>query len=160
MKDVDFDAGILSIRGSKFGQSRFLPVHPSTLAVLQDYKEFRDNYLNEHRFNSEYFFTTFRGGSLDPNNVRAKFYVMSQMSGLSAKGASKGPRIHDLRHRYAVETLLRWYRAGENVERKLPILSTYLGHVNVKNTYWYLTACPELMGLAVQLLEKRWEEIQ
>jgi len=160
LQDVDLDAGILSIRGSKFGQSRLVPVHPSTQEALLDYRQFRDNYLNEHAFASEYFFTTYGGGHLDTADVRVKFYMMSRMVGLRAKGSSKGPRIHDLRHRYAVETLLRWYRNGEDVEQKLPLLSTYLGHVKVKDTYWYLTACPELMGMAVKLFEQRWEEAQ
>jgi integrase len=65
--------------------------------------------------------------------------------------------LHDFRHRFAVETLLRWYRAGESVETRLPALSTYLGHCSIQDTYWYLSACPELMGAAVQRLEKRWE---
>ena len=85
---------------------------------------------------------------------------MSRSVGLRNEGHNRGPRIHDLRHRYAVTTLLQWYRDGEDVERKLPLLSTYLGHVKVKDTYWYLTACPELMGQAVRLLEQRWEENQ
>ncbi len=158
LQDVDLDAGVLAIHGSKFGQSRLVPVHPSTQKALSDFRNFRDRYLNEHGFTSEYFFTTYGGGCLDTADVRRNFYAMSHMTGLRAKGSSKGPRIHDLRHRYAVETLLRWYRDGEDVERKLPHLSTYLGHVKVKDTYWYLTACPELMGLAVRLFEQRWEE--
>ena len=68
-----------------------------------------------------------------------------------------GPRLHDFRHRFAVQTPVQWYRAGQDVERRLPLLSTYLGHVHVADTYWYLTACPELMGEAVQRLEARWE---
>jgi integrase/recombinase XerD len=82
---------------------------------------------------------------------------LSRQIGLRDSNSSKGPRLHDFRHRFAVQTLLQWYRAGEDVERRLPILSTYLGHVHVSDTYWYLTACPELMGLAVQRLEQRWE---
>ena len=69
-----------------------------------------------------------------------------------------GPRIHDLRHRFAIQTLIAWYRSGEDVERRLPILSTYLGHVHVADTYWYLSACPQLMGHAVTLLEQHWEQ--
>lgn len=69
-----------------------------------------------------------------------------------------GPRLHDLRHRFAIETLLRWYREGQDVERCLPMLSTYLGHLNIAHTYWYLTACPELMGLAMERLESFWED--
>jgi integrase len=72
------------------------------------------------------------------------------------ESASHGPRLHDFRHRFAVQTLVEWYRGGKDVERRLPVLSTYLGHVHVADTYWYLTACPELMGLAVERLEKRW----
>jgi integrase len=65
--------------------------------------------------------------------------------------------LHDFRHRFAVETLLGWYKSGEDVERRLPVLSTYLGHVQVANTYWYLSGCPELLGQAASRLEKRWE---
>jgi integrase/recombinase XerD len=65
--------------------------------------------------------------------------------------------MRHFRHRFAVGTLIEWYRSGQNVERRLPVLSTYLGHVHVSDTYWYLTACPELMGLAVERLERRWE---
>ena len=71
--------------------------------------------------------------------------------------ASRGPRLHDFRHRFAVETLLRWYRNGEDPKRRLPILSTYLGHAHVTDTYWYLTGTPELLGAAAKRLEKRWE---
>jgi integrase len=70
---------------------------------------------------------------------------------------SRGPRLHDLRHSFAVNTIVRWYRAGEDVERLLPTLSTYLGHTKVRDTYWYLSACPELMGEAANRLEARWE---
>ena len=82
---------------------------------------------------------------------------MSRQIGLRGATASHGPRLHDFRHRFAVQTLLRWYRAGDDVERRLPLLSTYLGHGHVAHTYWYLTACPELLGAAVQRLEARWE---
>ncbi len=158
LKDVDLDTGLLTIHGSKFGQSRLVPVHPSTQAALSAYRKFRDNYLNEHECNSEYFFTTYGGGPVDSADARRTFYTLSQMIGLREKRSRKGPRIHDLRHRFAVTTLLQWYRNDEDVERKLPLLSTYLGHVKVKDTYWYLTASPELMGAAVKLVEQRWEE--
>jgi integrase len=87
------------------------------------------------------------------------FYVLSRQIGLRTAEASHGPRLHDLRHRFAVETLARWYRTGEDVERRLPVLSTYLGHVCVTNTYWYLSNTPELMGAASQRMEKRWRGI-
>jgi integrase len=72
-------------------------------------------------------------------------------------GANRGPRIHDLRHRFAVSTLLRWYRRGKNVELLMPVLSTYLGHVFITGTYWYLTCTPELMEAAAKRLERRWK---
>jgi len=78
---------------------------------------------------------------------------------LRAVNASRGPRLHDFRHRFAVETLLRWYRNGEDPKRRLPILSTYLGHAHVTDTYWYLTGTPELLGAAARRLEKRWEAL-
>ncbi|MGH2508962.1 MAG: tyrosine-type recombinase/integrase, partial [Ktedonobacteraceae bacterium] len=77
--------------------------------------------------------------------------------GLRGLSSSSGPRLHDFRHRFAVETLIQWYRSGKDVEQRLPILSTYLGHVHVSDTYWYLTSHPELMQLAMNRLEKRWE---
>ncbi|MBX3150368.1 tyrosine-type recombinase/integrase [Candidatus Obscuribacterales bacterium] len=158
MSDVDLDTGVLTVTDGKFGKSRFVPVHCSTQKVLSNYKSTRDEYLGMRGFSSEYFFVTHFGGRIDTADVRRKFYSMSKSVGLRNEGPNRGPRIHDLRHRYAVTTLLQWYRDGEDVERKLPLLSTYLGHVKVKDTYWYLTACPELMGHAVRLLEQQWEK--
>ncbi len=160
MSDVDLDNGVLTVTDGKFGKSRLVPVHCTTQKVLSNYKSARDEYLGIRGFSSEYFFVTHFGGRIDTADVRRKFYSMSRSVGLRNEGQNRGPRIHDLRHRYAVTTLLQWYRDGEDVERKLPLLSTYLGHVKVKDTYWYLTACPELMGQAVRLLEQRWEENQ
>ncbi len=89
--------------------------------------------------------------------VRVAFYALSRQVGLRAPTDHRGPRLHDFRHRFAVETLRRWYRRGQDVDIHLPALSTYLGHVNIQDTYWYLSACPELMNVAVQRLEQRWE---
>ena len=104
------------------------------------------------------FFITRRGNHLDIGDIHRTFYKLSRQIGLRDATASHGPRLHDFRHRFAVQTLLRWYRSGEDVERRLPVLSTYLGHVHVADTYWYLSGCPELMGQAVARLEQRWEE--
>lgn len=161
LSDVDLNTGVLTVRDTKFGKSRLVPIHCSTQKVLSDYKYARDEHLALRGFSSEYFFITQFGGQVNTADVRRKFYSMSKTVGLrDDEGPNRGPRIHDLRHRYAVTTLLQWYRDGEDVERKLPILSTYLGHVKVKDTYWYLTACPELMGQAVRLLEQQWENNQ
>ena len=97
------------------------------------------------------------GGQLHKQNIQRVFIDYLRYIGLKGPPGTKGPRIHDLRHTYATRTLLSWYRAGEDVERLLPVLSTYLGHTHTRDTYWYLTTCPELMSHAVERLESRWE---
>ena len=153
--DVDLGAGLLTIRGTKFGKSRLVPIHASTQHVLAAYASRRDRFLAGRP--AVYFFVSSRGTRLDGGDVHRTFYALSRQTGLRGATASHGPRLHDFRHRFAVQTLVQWYRAGQDVERRLPLLSTYLGHVHVADTYWYLTACPELMGEAVQRLEARWE---
>jgi len=155
MEDVDLSDGLLTVHGAKLGKSRLVPLHASTRQVLADYKSRRDDFLAGRP--ASYFFISQRGNHLDRGDVHRTFYLLSRQIGLRDPDSSTGPRLHDFRHRFAVETLLGWYRAGEDVERRLPVLSTYLGHVHVSDTYWYLTACPELMGLAVKRLEHRWE---
>ncbi len=153
--DVDLGAGLLTIRGTKFGKSRLVPIHASTQQVLAAYAARRDRVLAGRP--AAYFFISRRGTRLDGGTVRRTFYALSRQVGLRGATASHGPRLHDFRHRFAVQTLVQWSRAGQDVERRLPLLSTYLGHVHVADTYWYLTACPELMDWAVQRLEARWE---
>lgn len=154
-EDVDLQDGVLTIRGTKFGKSRLVPIDRSTQAVLEQYRVRRERLLAGCAASA--FFITGRGHHLDIGDIHRTFYRLSRQIGLRSASASHGPRLHDFRHRFAVQTLLRWYRSGEDVERRLPVLSTYLGHVHVADTYWYLSACPELMGLAVARLE-RWEE--
>jgi len=154
-EDIDLAEGVLTIQTGKFGKSRLVPIHASTQKVLQDYLQRRDRTFQRRL---SYFLVSQRGNRLDSGQVRRTFYALSRKIGLRGPTASHGPRLHDFRHRLAVQTLVQWYRSGQDVERRLPILSTYLGHVHVSDTYWYLTACPELMGLAVKRLEKRWEE--
>ena len=103
-------------------------------------------------------FVSGTGNRLDISDVHRTFYALSRQIGLRGPTASHGPRIHDFRHRFALHALLHWYRSGQEIEPRLQILSTYLGHVHVSDTYWYLSTCPELMGLAVERLERRWEE--
>ena len=157
LDDVNFQEGVLTIRGTKFGKSRLVPIHQSTQEVLAQYRARRERFL-AGRTASSFFFITSRGNHLDIGDVHRIFYKLSRRIGLRGVTASHGPRLHDFRHRFAVQTLLRWYRSGEDVERRLPVLSTYLGHVHVADTYWYLSACPELMGQAVARLEQRWEQ--
>lgn len=155
LSDVDLQDAVLTIHGTKFGKSRLAPLHPSAQRVLSRYKSRRNRYLHG-RPDSDFFFVTKRGTKLDKNNVRRTFHALSRQTGLRGEFDSRGPRLHDFRHRFAIQTLLHWYRSGDDVERLLPVLSTYLGHVRPDDTYWYLTACPELMGQAVKRLERRW----
>lgn len=153
--DVDLDQGVLTIRETKFGKSRLVPLHATTVTVLKDYSARRDAHLHPPR--SPYFFVAEQGGRLLHQYVHKVFWRLSRQIGLRQKWQRDGPRIHDLRHRFAVQTLINWYRAGEDVEQQLPVLSTFLGHVGVRDTYWYLSTTPELMGHAARLLDKRWE---
>jgi integrase/recombinase XerD len=157
VEDVNLKQGVLTVRGTKFGKSRLVPIHPSTQQVLAQYRARRQRFL-AGRSASASFFITSRGNRLDIGDIHRTFYQLSRRIGLRAATASRGPRLHDFRHQFAVQTMLRWYRSGEDVERHLPVLSTYLGHVHVADTYWYLSGCPELMGQAVARLEQRWGE--
>lgn len=153
-EDVDLEQGVLTIRGTKFGKTRLVPVHPSTRRVLAQYACRRDRLLRPSR--SPYFLVAERGGKLMPQYVYPVFLSLSRQIGLRGPRDHVGPRLHDFRHRFATETLLRWHRHGGDVDLLLPTLSTYLGHSCVRDTYWYLSACPQLMGHAVRRLEKRW----
>jgi integrase/recombinase XerD len=148
--DVDFADGVLTIRGTKFGKSRLVPVHSTTLDALRDYAASRDRLCRTPRDPS--FFLSERGARLNHWTVTKTFVSLCRRIGVRKPGES-GPRLHDLRHRMAVNTLIRWYRDGIDVERHLPELSTYLGHVKVSDTYWYLTATPELLHRAMLRLE-------
>ena len=155
IKDIDWSEGILTVRDTKFGKSRLVPLHPSTRNVLAAYSKRRDRLFTARP--ETHFFVNQNGNRLDKGDIHRIFYALSRQIGLRAPSASRGPRLHDFRHRFAVETLLRWYRNGGDPKRRLPILSTYLGHAHVTDTYWYLTGTPELLGAAGKRLEKRWE---
>lgn len=156
LRDIDLKASVITVRGAKFGKSRLVPLHASTCAVLRDYIARRERAWVERPV-STYLFVSNRGNRLDGAEIRRCFYVLSRQIGLRGPSDSHGPRLHDFRHRFAVHTLLRWYRAGEDVERRLPVLSAYLGHVHVSDTYWYLSGWPELMREAMSRLERHWE---
>jgi integrase len=157
LPDVDLKAAVLTIRGAKFGKSRLVPLHKSSRDMLADYITRRERFFKRQPISS-YLFVSSRGNRLDIADIHRTFYLLSRQIGLRGLTDSRGPRLHDMRHRYAVNTLLQWYRSGEDVERRLPILSTYLGHVHVADTYWYLSAWPELMREAMIRLERCWEK--
>ncbi len=149
--DVDLVNGVLTVRGAKFGKSRYVPLHASAQHALQGYATCRDRLCRNH--DTPAFFVSEAGARLTHWSVRWTFVKLSRQIGLRGAGDSRGPRLHDLRHRMAVNTLVRWYRDGVDVERHLPELSTYLGHAHITDTYWYLTATPELLQHALLRME-------
>jgi integrase len=156
-EDVDLNAGVLTIRGSKFLKSRLVPLHPSAVRALAQYAQRRDECLRERwGVQAPNFLLTGRGRKFHVAEVHKAFYKISRTIGLRAPGINRGPRLHDMRHRFATETLLRWSRSGIEVDRQMPTLSTYLGHSNIADTYWYLSAHPGLMRHAALRLQRRW----
>ena len=156
LQDVDLEAAVLTIRSTKFGQSRLVPLHVSTCQVLADYIARRKRHWAT-RAVSSYLFVSSCGNRLDGGQIHRVFYALSRQTGLRGASDGHGPRIHDMRHVFATNTLVHWYQSDQDPERRLPILSAYLGHVHVADTQWYLSGSPELMREAMRRLEQRWE---
>jgi len=152
-KDVDLRQGLLTVRQAKFNKSRLVPIHFTTRKKLQEYERLRDQYWPHPKNPS--FFLSERGTRLTDCTVRRWFIIASRRIGLRAPTDRRGPRIHDLRHLYAFKTILNWYRRGMDVEAHLPELTTFMGHGHVADTYWYISAAPELLKLATQRLERQ-----
>jgi integrase/recombinase XerD len=157
LQDVDLEAAVLTIRAAKFGKSRLVPLHASTCNVLADYIGRRNRHWRARPVSS-YLFVSSRGNRLDNGDIHRTFYALSWQVGLRGLADRHGPRLHDMRHRFATNTLVMWYRSNQDPERRLPILSAYLGHVHVADTQWYLSGSPELMREAMRRLEHRWED--
>lgn len=165
LEDVDWTESLLTIRNTKFGKSRRVPLHHSTLEMLRSYARRRDRFLrggwrgtNAQRA-SGLFFVSNRGTSLSGSYLRYSFRDLIRKAGLAQNGRPC-MRIHDLRHRFAVESLRQWYREDRtNVEARLPALATFLGHVNVAATYWYLSSTPTLQAAAIGRVESHWEGV-
>lgn len=147
--DVDLTAGLITIGEGKFGRSRLVPLHPSATDQLRHYAARRDELCPKPR--SRAFFLSSIGTTLGYSNVRDTFVKLTTAIGL--RTATVRPRMHDLRHGFAVNTLIRWQRSGTEVAERMPTLSDYLGHVNPAGTFWYLSATPELMQLAADRLD-------
>jgi integrase len=148
--DVDLEAGVLSVRAGKRGKFRFVPIHATTKDILGRYSEKRDATLS--RLSTPAFFVSERGRRVSAGSAEKNFITVSYIVGLRTPTAEgrrgRGPRLHDLRHRFAVSTLIGWYQAGADVDREIPKLATYLGHETPDQVYWYLQAVPELLELA------------
>jgi integrase len=157
LSDVDLKNGILAIRQTKFGKSRFVPVEDSTCAAIAQYAERRLEFCV--RPQTDGFLVSERCARLHPCAARRTFAKVSRAIGLRkalvGRRIGRGPRLQDIRHTFVTRKLIEWYRAGLDVERELPKLSTYLGHVNISNTYWYIEAVPELLQFATERMSNR-----
>ena len=149
--DVDLRQGTLRILESKFHKSRLVALHPTACAQLQMYALFRDSHL--HGANADAFFLSEAGLSLGYSTVRTTFRKISRRLGWDKPAGRPIPRIYDLRHTFACHRLLQWYRDKVNVDHAIASLTTYMGHVRVTDTYWYLTGVPELMQIAAGRFE-------
>ena len=151
--DVDLAQGILTVRAGKFGKSRHIALHASTNQALERYVRQRDLRCPAARCPA--FFVAENGLRITDWTLRSTFVNLSRQTGLRgpSKSHGRGPRLTDIRHSFAVKALLRWYRDGVDVEQHIPRLTTWLGHVHVSDTYWYLTATPDLMQLAARRLD-------
>jgi integrase len=150
--NADLQSGTLVIADSKFGKSRQVFLHPTTAAALHAYERARDQMFPEPK--AATFLVNSRGSPLNEHNVQHTFATLIAAAGIQAPPGRRAPRLHDLRHTFTVATMLDWYRDGANVQARLPLLSTWLGHADPKSTYWYLQAIPELLALAAGRLEQ------
>jgi integrase len=150
--DVDLRTATLAIREGKLSKSRFVPIHTTTTDILGHYSDRRDALVPGGKVLA--FFVSERGWRISTGAAQANFLLVSRMIGLRSPAIDgrrgRGPRLHDLRHRFAVSTLIHWYRAGADVDREIPKLATYLGHKGPAEVYWYLQAVPELLELATE----------
>ena len=150
--DVNLTNGVLTVRQGKFDLDRLIPLHVTTTAALADYAELRERLCPTPQATA--FFVTPAGTALSASSVEATFRDVTTRIGL--RTATSHPRIHDLRHSFSVQTILDWHRAGADIGANMAALSTYLGHRTPEGTYWYLSAAPELMGLAAARLDERY----
>jgi integrase/recombinase XerD len=147
-QDVDLEGGALHVRAGQIKQ-REVPLHPTTIQALDRYARLRDR----HTPPTQAFFTTGPGRRLTYSAFYDTFPKLRRDAGLEGRGERGHVRAHDLRHTFAVRTLIDWHQAGQDVDAKLPLLSTYLGHLHPSDTYWYLQAVPELLELVARDLD-------
>lgn len=151
---MEWAEGAVIVHASKFGKSREVPLAPGTVQALAAYARARDRWLPQPK--TPAFFVSAAGTPVAYPHFGEAFRNLVQVSGVGA-GSPVRPRIHDMRHSFAVHTMAGWYRAGEDAAALLPRLSTYLGHRDPVSTYWYLSAAPELLALAAARLQAAQE---
>jgi integrase len=150
--DVDLEQGQLTIRETKFRKSRLVPLHLSVTQALRNYASLRDRWQPVAL--SDHFFLSSHGDGLPLGTVEYVFGSLRSKLEWASRGDHPTPRIHDLRHSFICHRVLLWYRQGVNVDNAMAMLSTYVGHAKVTDTYWYLTGIPELMTIAAQRFER------
>ena len=146
VEDVDLNGGVLQVLETKFGKSRLVFIHPSTATVLGDYLQVRRDWVGTAARACPALFVNSRREAINPNRLGVTFRQVITAAGITASPGHRPPRLHDLRHTFTVATILGWYQAGRDVQARLPLLSTWLGHVDPASTYWYLHAVPELLA--------------
>lgn len=150
--DVDLDEAVLTVRAGKRGRTRLVPLHPTAVPPLAEYTAER-----EQRYGppdaGEAFFRTDRSNQISDSAAHHAFSMLRRQLGWTSTGRTRKPRIHDLRHRMVVRRIQTWHAAGVNVDTNIAVLATYLGHVDVRDLYWYLSAVPELMGIVAARFE-------
>ena len=151
--DVDLAGGVLQVLDTKFGKSRLVFIHPTTATVLADYLQVRRDWVGTTARACPAVFVNSRREAINPDRLGATFRQVVAAAGVTAKPGHRPPRLHDLRHTFTVATILGWYQDGRDVQARLPLLSTWLGHVDPASTYWYLHAVPELLAHAATRLE-------
>ncbi len=155
--DVHVRHRLLRIIDSKFGKSREVVLHDTTMDALTEYARLRDRRFPQPRCDA--FLVSLRGTRLRKNCIQHMFARLLRVAGVRPRSPRCRPRVHDLRHAFAVRTLLEWYRDGVDVQARLPLLSTYLGHVNPASTFYYLSAAPELLALVAERLDATMEDL-
>jgi integrase len=150
--DVDLAQGVLTVRAGKRGRTRVVPLHPSALDPLRGYARDRVRRFGPPRADAA-FFRTDRSDRISYNTANHAFRLLRHRLGWTATGRTRAPRVHDLRHRMVVRRIQSWHAQGVDVDAKIPVLATYLGHVEVRELYWYLSAVPELMSIVAERFE-------
>lgn len=155
VSDIDLANGVVQVLETKFGKSRLVFIHPTTATALGHYLEVRQDWAGTTARACPAVFLNSQRGAINPDRLGATFRQIVAAAGITTEPSHRPPRVHDLRHTFAVTTMLDWYRGGHDVQARLPLLSTWLGHADPASTYWYLHAVPELLAHAARRLDAR-----
>lgn len=150
--DVDLEAGKLTVRQTKFAKSRLVPLHPTTVRALRQYLALRQRHVPTVKDGP--FLVSAKGTALAKRTVHWVFDRLRKQLGWTARGGHAAPRIHDLRHTFICRRVQLWHEHGTDIDNAMVALSTYVGHAKVSDTYWYLTAAPDLMSVAGRRFEQ------